>query len=202
MAERIQSSDINIKIRLLKEGDKPVIQSFSCGDEDYCQCLNHFFHEEVFLCSKYAYVSSYCCIDKSNGEIIALFTLSNDSIALSSLTAKEEFIEEVASMGIEEEYEDVFRLQTSFPAINIGHLAVRKDLRGYGVGCKVIAFVLNTFSGTIPAGCQFITVDALNNPDTNAFYVRNGFMYQTLNDAASCTRRMYLPINILTGFED
>ena len=195
MVGKIQSSDINF--HLLKEEDKPYIQDFTCGYTD----LDDFFHDEVFICTKYAYVTSYC-VKTDEGEIVALFTLSNDSIALSSLTAKEEFIEEVASMGIEKEYEDVFRLQTSFPAINIGHLAVRKDVQKCGIGGIVLAYVLNTFSGTIPAGCQFITVDALNNPDTNAFYVRNGFMYQTLNDAASSTRRMYLPINILTGFED
>lgn len=195
MTGRIQSSDINF--HPLKEDDKPFIQDFTCGNTG----LDDFFHNEVFVCTKYAYITSYC-VKTDEGEIIALFTLSNDSITLPSNTAKEEFIEEVASMGIYKEYSDIFRMQTSFPAINIGHLAVREDVQGYGIGSIVLAYVINTFSGNIPAGCQFVTVDALNNPDTNAFYIGNGFTYQTLNDSASSTRRMYLPINLLSEYAD
>lgn len=194
MTEKIQSLDINF--HLLKEVDKPFIQNFTSGNID----LDNFFHNEVFICTKYAYITSYCV--KEKGEIIALFTLSNDSIVLPSVIAKEEFIEEVASMGIFKEYSDIFRMQTSFPAINIGHLAVRKDIQGSGIGSMILAYVINTFSGNIPAGCQFITVDALNNPNTNKFYIMNGFTYQTLNDSASSTRRMYLPINIVSEFDD
>lgn len=71
MTEKIQSLDINF--HLLKEVDKPFIQNFTSGNID----LDNFFHNEVFICTKYAYITSYCV--KEKGEIIALFTLSNDS---------------------------------------------------------------------------------------------------------------------------
>ena len=46
------------------------------------------------------------------------------------------------------------------------------------------------------SGCQFITVDSLNNPRTNKFYLRNGFINQTNNDIPDLTRRMYQLIQL------
>jgi len=43
-------------------------------------------------------------------------------------------------------------------------------------------------------GVQFITVDSLNNPKTNKFYMNNGFLYQTNEDIMAETRRMFLSL--------
>lgn len=97
---------------------------------------------------------------------------------------------------IDNEYIPTFEKQTSFPAINIGHLGVRTNIQSKGVGEQILDFVLYTFSNYNISGCQFITVDSLNNKRTNKFYVRNGFANQTNSDSYNPTRRMYLPIQL------
>ncbi|WP_455623795.1 GNAT family N-acetyltransferase [Parabacteroides sp.] len=190
MTGRIQSSDIEFKILPLSEEDQDLLKSFSCG----CKELDNFFHNEVFICTKYCYVSSFCA-KNNDGEIIALFTLANDSIVLDSSYEKNDFLIDVSDY-INEEYQFIFGKQSSFPAINIGHLAVRSDYQCKHIGKDILDFVTATFSDYKIAGCQFITVDSLNNPRTNKFYMTNGFCLQTDNDSTLPTRRMYLPINL------
>lgn len=93
-----------------------------------------------------------------------------------------------------DEYKDIFSRQTSFPAVNIGHLGVRSDLQSKRIGEQILRFVIATFSRFSGAGCQFITVDSLNNSRTNKFYSRMGFYNQSNNDSTKSTRRMYLDI--------
>lgn len=188
MEVKTLSSDINYSVHFLSEKDD--LSEFSCGNKE----LDKFFHEEVFICMKYKYVTAYCVKDQ-NGLIISLFTLAHDAVILSSEEEKEDFISE-SSRSISEEYIDTFEKQSAFPAINIGHLAVRKELQSEGIGTFVINFVTNTFVDYKISGCQFITVDSINNPRTNKFYVKNGFINQTNNDTCKPTRRMYLPLRI------
>ena len=70
--------------------------------------------------SKYHYFSSYCARKVDTGEIIAVFTLSNDAMIIDNSDDKEEFIQQ-SSSRFNDEYIPIFRSQTSFPAINIGH---------------------------------------------------------------------------------
>ena len=82
-------------------------------------------------------MSAYAVKDVQTNQVICLFTLSNDIIAL-----EEEDMEEMISL-IEEEYRPIFQQQSSFPAVNIGHLAVRKDLQSKGIGQFVITYIKN-----------------------------------------------------------
>ena len=86
---------------------------------------------------------------------------------------------------------DFFKRQSSYPAINIGHLGTSVEFQGKGIGMTIIEFVAGTFSQYKQAGCQFITVDALNNERTIRFYLNNLFIFQTNRDFCSQTRRMY-----------
>lgn len=86
--------------------------------------------------------------------------------------------------------------QSSFPAINIGHLAVLKEKQGKNIGKNIIDFIISTFIDYNISGCQFITVDSLNNPRTNKFYLKYGFINQTNTDINKTTRRMYFPLKI------
>ena len=103
---------------------------------------------------------------------------------------KDDFIDD---MRLEEDNDDVdfFKRQTSYPAINIGHLGTKIEFQGNGIGMIILEFVAGTFAQYRQAGCQFITVDALNNPATKRFYMNNGFAFQTNRDFYSSTRRMY-----------
>lgn len=198
METRIQYSDIDIKIEKIKEEDTEELSSFSCGNG----ALDDFFHNEIHICSKYHYVSAYCARDAQSGEIVAVFTLANDAVVIGdSGDDLEDFIE-TSAIRINEEYQPVFKQQTSYPAINIGHLGIRADLQSKGIGTKVLDFVLATFISYEIAGCQFITVDSLNNERTNKFYMKNGFSNQTNNDMTHETRRMYLPIELYRQEED
>lgn len=194
MVEKTQSLDIDISIISLSdlsEEEKDCILSFSCGNKS----LDNFFHKEVFLCMKHHYLAAYCAKEKLSGDIVAIFTLANDAVIIDSEDDKKDFIEETCSQ-ISEEYIPTFENQTSYPAINIGHLGVRKDWQSKGIGLQIIDFVVYTFCHYKMAGCQFITVDSLNNPRTNKFYTRNYFFYQTNSDLSSLTRRMYKPLQI------
>lgn len=55
----------------------------------------------------------------------------------------------------------------------------------------IVEFVAGTFSQYRQAGCQFVTVDALNNKRAIKFYQNNLFSFQTNRDFYSPTRRMY-----------
>ncbi len=197
MEERTLSSDIEISIERLREEDSCGLSSFSCGVD----ALDTFFHDEILICSKYHYFSSYCARSIADGEIVAVFTLANDAVILGNSDDKDDFIEQ-SSCKINDEYIPIFQQQTSFPAVNIGHLGVRSDMQSKGIGEQVLDFILNTFIAYDVSGCQFITVDSLNNPDTNKFYVRNGFSFQTNSDMYKPTRRMYLPIELYRNNEN
>lgn len=187
MAGKTRYSASNIKISPLSE--ETDLSSFSCGNKE----LDSFFKEEISLCQKYKYVSAYCVTDIRSNEIIALFTLSSDSVIINSEEDLSDFMETSAS-EMDDEYQETFGKQTSFPAINIGHLAVSKDKQRMGIGQFIIDYIIAISLNFKMMGCQFITVDSLNNPRTNKFYLDSGFFYQTNHDMYSPTRRMYLPL--------
>lgn len=191
MEEEIQFSEIEISIEKLKEEDSKELSSFSCGVNE----LDSFFHNEILICSKYHYFSSYCARNIVDNEIVAVFTLANDAVMLDNSEDRDDFIEQ-SSYSIQEEYKAIFQMQTSFPAVNIGHLGVRRDMQSKRIGEKILDFILNTFIYYDVSGCQFITVDSLNNSRTNKFYSKNGFSFQTNTDMCKPTRRMYLPIEL------
>lgn len=197
MEAKTLSSDIDISIHKLLEEDLEQVLSFSCANT----VLDNFFHKEIFLCAKHHYLAAYCAKIVHTNEIVAIFTLANDSIMIDDNEEKKDFIEETCSK-ISSEYVSIFENQTSYPAINIGHLGVKEDFQSKGIGQKIIDFVIYTFCNYNMSGCQFITVDSLNNKRTNKFYSRNYFYNQTNSDCTSATRRMYKPLQIYKDDSD
>ena len=184
MVEKILFSAEDVEISSLNEEDYGSLATFSCGEEE----IDDFFHSEAHLCAKYHYLSPYKCILRSTGEIIGLFTLANDVVML-------EYEDRAEHLDYTHEYSNIFIRQTSYPAINIGHLAVRKDLQSRGIGRLLVNFVAASFAQQTISGCQFVTVDALNNAKTINFYeLKLGFEFLTLNDLTHHTRRMYLSL--------
>lgn len=179
------SLDIDFQIRLLTEEDFATLSSFSCGEPE----LDYFFQKEVRECTKFRYLSAYCAFIES-GEIIAAFTLMNDALMITNPYEKEEFIDDL-QFETSKDIVDFFSRQTSFPAINIGHLGTSIEYQCKGVGSAILDLVAETFSNDTRTGCQFITVDSLNNPRTNNFYCQNSFYFQTNKDFTKPTRRMY-----------
>jgi len=185
MEERTQSSDFNLSIDRISESDLGALSVFSCGAE----LIDKFINKEIWLCYKYRYLTSYKCTNADTGEIIGVFTLSNDIVGLPE--EEKDFICEAIP-----EYAEIFMEQSSYPAINIGHLAVNKDLQSNGIGRSIMEFVKMTFYGSRQTGCQFLTVDALNidNHRTVGFYEKLGFELLSERDIGRPTRRMYLPL--------
>lgn len=184
MGARTQYSEIEITIDRLRKEDSEELSSFSCVCEEL---------DEILLCSKYRYVSAYCAKEAGTDRIMALFTLANDAVVLDSIEDKEDLVLESID-GIPEEYLGTFKQQTSFPAINIGHLGVLTEMQGRHIGQQVIDYIIGSLISYDAAGCQFLTVDSLNNARTNHFYMSNGFCCQTFNDMNKPTRRMFLSI--------
>ena len=190
MEERTRYLDIeNLSIDKITEDDSDALSSFFCGRKE----LDEFFHNEILICIKHHYVSAYCVRDAISSNILAVFTLANDAVMIGNMEDREDFIEQ-SSLKISKEYISTFEKQTSFHAVNIGHLGVRTGFQSLSIGQMVIDFVLYTFSQFDISGCQFVTVDSLNNQRTNKFYMTNNFLLQTSLDMFNETRRMYLPI--------
>lgn len=182
MVEKTLFSDTDLKIEILKKGED--LTGFTCGNKT----LDDFFHQEVVLCCKYKYLSAYTVKHIKTNEIVCLFTLANDVITLDK-----EDVEDIKEV-IREEYRIIFEQQTSLPAVNIGHLAIKLPYQCRGIGSFVVNYVLSMLLSHKATGVQFITVDSLNNPKTNKFYMNNGFLYQTNEDIMAETRRMFLSL--------
>lgn len=185
MEERTPSLDIDFQIRLLTEEDFDRLSTFSCGVLE----LDNFFRYEVRECVNYHYLSAYCAF-LASGEIVAAFTLMNDALMITNSFDKEEFIHDL-QFEIRKDIVEFFSRQTSYPAINIGHLGTALGYQGRGIGSAIVDLVAETFSNDKRSGCQFITVDSLNNSKTNNFYYKNSFSFQTEKDSTKPTRRMY-----------
>lgn len=169
----------------MTDADYENMSAFSCGVDE----LDEFFRHEVRQCVAHRYLSAYCAYTES-GSIVAAFTLMNDAIMIDGYGEKADFFDDLR-LEQDSEVVDFFKLQSSYPAINIGHLGISIGFQGRGIGMAIVEFVAGTFAQYRQAGCQFITVDALNNPRTLHFYLAGGFSYQTNRDLYKPTRRMY-----------
>ena len=180
-----RSSEIDFRIQLMVDADFKKMSAVSC----HVETLDHFFRHEVKNCVSHKYLAAYCA-RSFTGEIIAAFTLMNDSLMIISENEKSDFINDLF-FETKTETVDFLKKQTAYPAINIGHLGTAILYQGQGIGTAIIDLVAETYANYRQAGCQFITVDALNNPRTIRFYQSNGFSFQTNKDFYSPTRRMY-----------
>lgn len=170
---------------MMTDADYCNTSAFSCGEKE----LDDFFRYELRDCVKYKYLSAYCAVSE-DGTLVALFTLMNDAIVISGQDEKQDFIDDLR-YDTDNVSVDFFSRQPCFPAINIGHLGISANRQGCGIGSSIIDLVVVTFSRYTRAGCQFVTVDAINNPKALQFYHKNGFVHQTARDINSSTRRMY-----------
>ena len=179
-------SDIKsrIKVRMMTEDDYQALSNFSCGED----ALDNFFHSEVKECVERRYLAAYSVL--LDNEIVGAFTLMNDALMVKTQYDREDFFYDL-QFEASEDMIDFFLRQSSYPAVNIGHLGTSCKYQSQGIGSVIIDFVVATFQEYRQSGCQFLTVDALNNPRTNHFYIKKGFNYQTNCDSTALTRRMY-----------
>lgn len=190
MAGKIQSSDI--KISSFISSDIDDLQSFCCG----CKELDNYIKSNLLICAENHYISAYTVRLKSSSDLIAVFTLANDALIIQSDEDKKDVIADSPIIS-DSNYADYFMKQTSFPAINIAHLAVDEKWQSCGVGRVILDVIIGTYANFKSSGCQFITVDAINNNRVMKFYtINNGFIPLTVYDMNNSTRRLYLPLEV------
>lgn len=156
-------SDLNIR-RLEADEQRP---SFDCGDAD----LNEFYAVDSIHNAQNLLSVTY--VVERGSEVIAFFSLSNDSIRKEKL--KQDMLQRVAQ---------AVRLKqksyASLPAVKIGRLATSSNTQGQGVGSEIIDYIKFWFTTGNKTGCRFIVVDAYNNPKTINFYEKNDFSFYSI----------------------
>lgn len=161
-----------------------ILKPFDCGNRD----LNDFLFEDSKTYLKHLrYTTS---ILETSDKTIAYFSLANDLLTISR---KEDFLTEIreSMKNIQDTYLESFLYASTYPAVRIGRLAVDKSFQNKGIGTRLIKSIIFSFIRNNKTGCQFITVDALNNVCSLNFYEKNGFIPCTVNDVNKSSRQMY-----------
>lgn len=179
---------------LLKQGKVQVTQlskehefkSFDCGNPD----LNDFlFNDSKVYLKHLRYTTTLL---ETESQTIAYYSLANDLLSISD---RQDFADEMEDCKnkIDFDFWERFLNQKMYPAAKIGRLAVDKTFQCQGIGTFLIQSLVQSFIKKNKTGCQFITVDAINDnaQRTIKFYEDNGFKMLTLNDVSQKSRQMY-----------
>lgn len=142
---------------------------FSCGNDD----LDDFFHNDASKYAEELLGKTYCWVtDDEPRTIVAMFTLSNDSIKTRSLLSKEK-------NKLQRKISNAKRGR-SYPATLVGRLGVNIEFQGgdVHVGTQVMDFLKMWFRhDDNKTGCRFLVVDAYNTEKTIGYYLKNGFVF-------------------------
>lgn len=145
-------------------------QPFDCENTD----LNDFFAADVLHYTAELLGKSYCfTLDEDDKQIVAAFTIANDSIKTYSLpnARKKKVNAEIPRQ----------KQMKSYPAVLIGRLGVGTAFRKMAgeeksVGDQLMDFIKFWFTDSAnKTGCRFIVVDAYNEEAPLRYYKRNGF---------------------------
>ena len=153
---------------------------FCCGNDD----LNEFFHKDSIDGGKELLSVTYTLVDQ--GEVVAFFSLSNDSIKKAEVP-KSAFKRLVRILPFNKRY-------SSMPAAKIGRLGIIQDKQKRGYGTNILDFLKAWFTNSNKTGCRFLLVDAYNEGKPISFYQKNGFEFLTGNDEKEDTRIMYFDL--------
>lgn len=163
-----------------------IFKSFDCGNAD----LNDFlFNDSKVYLRHLRYTTTLLETDK---QIIAYYSLANDLLSISD---RQDFADEMSDSKnkIDFDFWEKFLNQKMYPAAKIGRLAVDRTFQDQGIGTMLIQSLVQSFIKKNKTGCQFITVDAINDNTqrTIKFYENNGFKLLTMNDVNKESRQMY-----------
>ena len=138
---------------------------FECGLKD----LDNFFVKDAFLQEKALLCKNYCfTLADMPQEIIASFTLSNDSIKKIPNARKKKIEKRIP-------YDKHY---STYPAVMIGRLGVNKRFQNLHIGTETLDFIKAWFTDPLnKTGCRFILVDSYNKYKNIKFYENNGFTF-------------------------
>jgi len=191
LRDKIRSGEVTV----IKLTDEYVIKPFDCGVPD----LNDFLFNDAKIHLRY--LSSITYLIENKNKTIAYYSLLNDLLNIDPYTDKE-FEQEISETIKDKDYSFLLEMKavSMFPAAKIGRFAVDVEFQRQGYGMEILNSIVFSFL-TNKTGCQFITVDALNNPDTLNFYEKNGFSFVTLLDYNKASRQMYRNLIALKNLE-
>lgn len=163
-----------------------IFKSFDCGNADLNDFL--FNDSEVYL----RHLRYTTTLLETDNQIIAYYSLANDLLSISD---RQDFADEMSDCknNIDFDFWERFLNQKMYPAAKIGRLAVDSTFQDQGIGKMLIQSLVQSFIKKNKTGCQFITVDAINDNTqrTIKFYEDNGFKLLTMNDVNKESRQMY-----------
>jgi len=182
LIKKLESGEI-LEVRLT---DSHPIKPFDCGVAD----LNDFLFDDAKIHIRYLSATTY--IFENENKTVAYYSLQNDLLHIDPHTDKD-FDMELWDTIADKDYSYLLGMRdiSTFPAAKIGRFAVDTEFQRCGYGAQILNLIIMGFLVGNKTGCQFLTVDALNNVDTLRFYERNGFSYVTLYDCNKPSRQMY-----------
>lgn len=141
---------------------------FTCGnDED----MDEFFRDDAVDYTYFKMGKSYCFrLDADPKQIIACFTVSNDSLRIYDLpSSRKKAMWDITNRE---------KMLSRYPGVLIGRLAVNIDYARRGIGSQILDFIKMWFDAPDnKTACRFVIVDAKNEPEVLTFYQKNGFEY-------------------------
>lgn len=204
--EKWFGSMIDIKIR--RTSDFSELKSFACGID----IMDTFIHDSLERCVQNHYCTAYTVYDMATSDVIAVFSLSFDSLNLDD-DDKDEMMSGISNAktpSLESNYEEIFLGKKVYPALEISYLAVSEHWRNKHIGRRIVQAIVDMAQRQEFAGCQFITVEAMINKPYSAvgFYENCSFapceylnpnkgtlrMFRTLypNDTMIAEEELYL----------
>ena len=188
------------RLRFERVEDASVLSDFMCG----LDVMDRFIHSGLQWCIDYHYCVVYAV--KEAEDIVGIVALGCDKLELDTTDKEGLQMGFFPKPDIDYNYQQTFWAKSSYPAIEITYLAVRKDKRHLGIGEYIIeAVAQRALDGRYNiAGCQFLTVEAYNRGDTSAvgFYSRCDFIAAEEPNPNKETLRMYKTILPIVQFED
>ncbi len=154
-------------------------KAFDCGDQD----LNDFIRNQAWNFQKELLAVTYI-FENNHGEIVAFFSLSNDSLSNQNYERWNNLSRKVSNPKRRKDY----------PAIKIGRLGVSNIHHGNQLGSQVLTFIKSWFKVDNKSGCRFLLVDSYNKPKVIDFYRKYDFGFLTDKDESSKTRLMYFDL--------
>ncbi|GHT45209.1 N-acetyltransferase [Bacteroidia bacterium] len=161
--------------------------------------LNDFLFNDAKTHLKYLSLTTF--LFENNDKTIAYYSLQNDLLRMNPHVDKD-FEQELDDIIFDYSFLLGMKEMSMFPASKIGRFAVDKEFQRRGYGTEILKAIATGFLDNNKTGCQFITIDALNNANTLTFYEKNGFSFVTLTDYNKPSRQMYKNLIYLKQISD
>ena len=155
----------NCRFGFYTQGKAALCKSFKCGDND----LDDFFTKDAFLQSEELLCKNYYfSLVDDPAQLVAVFTLSNDSIKKIPGSRKRKIEKNIPRE----------KIYSSYPAVMIGRLGISQNFQSKHLGSDVLSFIKAWFVDPLnKTGCRFLLVDSYNKERNLKFYQNNEFKF-------------------------